>query len=138
MSSVPEVVVDSRRRSLRAGAFMALVAGVVLALALVYQSFDVYFTLGGEAVVPTDAEESRYVWTVGAGLAAMVACLVLAVMASSTGLGWCGGAGIIVTLILAAVFAVPQDRWRSEPPTYDLPKNYTPCHSGSDDCGAGG
>ena len=128
--------VASRKPLLRVAAAMAVAAGVVLALALVYQHLDVYFTFGGDPVVPSDAEESRYLWTAGAGLAVMAAGLVLALLGSSKRLCWCSAAGVVVTLILAGVFPVPQDRWRPDPPTYDLPENYTPCYSGSQGCGA--
>ncbi len=137
MSSPSGEAVDSGRSLPRAGAVAAIVAGFLLALTLVYQQLDVYFTFG-ETVVPTHAEETRYVWTAGLGLSAMVLGLVLALVSGSGRLAWCGAAGIIVTLVVAGVFAVPHDRWHPDPPTYERPSNYTPCYSGSEDCGAGG
>ena len=137
MSSPSGEAVVSRRSLVRTGAVAAVWVGFLLALTLVYQQFDVYFTLG-ETVVPTQAEKTRYLWTAGLGLSAMVLGLVLALIKGSGRLAWCSAAGIIVLLVVAGVFAVPHDRWRPDPPTYERPSNYTPCHSGSQDCGAGG
>ena len=138
MSAPPDEAIVSRKPLLRVGAGAALAVGITLTVALVYQQLDVYFTFGGETVVPTDAQETRYVWTAGAGIVAMAASLVLALIIPSRPLGWCAFAGVVVALIVAGVFPVPQDRWRPDPPTYEMPDNYTPCYSGSGDCGAGG
>lgn len=138
MSSAAGETVDSRSRLLRAGWGVALAAGAALALALVYQQIDVYFTIGGDSVVPTHAEKARYVWTATAGLSAVVLSLVLALIVPSGRRAWWSAAGIVVMVIVAGVFAVPHDRWSREAPTYEPPTNYTPCYSGSEDCGAGG
>ena len=138
MSSRQDETVVSSGGWLRLAGAMALVVGIILAVALVYQQMDVYFTFGGETVVTTEAEGTRYVWTAGAGIFAMALCLALGLIVSSRPLGRCGFVGIIVVLVLAGVFPVPRDRWQPDPPTYDLPQNYTPCYSGSQECGAGG
>lgn len=115
----------------------ALVIGLVLTFLLVWQFTDVYFVLDGQSDTPTDAQARRYVWTAALGLVSMASALLLATCASARGAIVASSIGLVLALIVAAVFAVPQDRWKPQPPVNELPDDYQPCYSGSNDCVGG-
>lgn len=123
---------------LRPLAAALLTLGVVLMIALFWQFTEVYFLLGGDSVEPTDGQKSRYLWTASACVAAMFGGAAAGTLASSKVLGPMGGMGLLLAVIVALVFAVPQDRWVPDQPVRQLPDNYEPCYSGSNDCGPGG
>lgn len=114
-------------------------AATGLLLVLGWQFVSVYFVLDGETVHPTPAQESRYLWTASCCLAAAVAGAVFAFRAEGWRLQLVACIGVVVTLVGAVVLAVPSDRWFPDaPPTHELPADYEPCFSGSNDCGPGG
>ena len=106
----------------------------VLIVALFWQSLDVYFVLGGEAMEPTDREHTRYLVTASACGVSAVAAVVAATRN--------GGAGALVmslftlvgALVAAALFAVPTIDLHRDPVPNQLPNNYEPCYSGSNEC----
>lgn len=111
--------------------------GIFSTLALVWQFTEVYFVFG-EVADPTASQVHRYVWTASICITAMVVSAVAALVAGSRWLGVPATIGVVLAVVVSFVFAVPSDRWKPDPPTYELPANYDPCYSGSDSCGPGG
>ncbi|MFI5428502.1 hypothetical protein [Aeromicrobium sp. UC242_57] len=123
---------------LRALAIVLLCLGAALLLLLFWQFTDVYFVLGGDGVDPTAGQESRYLWTASACVAAMFGAAACGTLANSKVWGPLGGIGVVLAVVAAIVLAVPTDRWVPDPAPNELPSNYEPCFSGSNDCGPGG
>ncbi|WP_456694778.1 hypothetical protein [Aeromicrobium sp. P5_D10] len=123
---------------LRPVAVALLSLGVVLLLVLFWQFLDVYFVLGGESADPSAAQGTRYVWTASACVVAMLGGTIAGTLATSKVLGALGGIGVVLAVIAGAVFVVPSDRWVRDDPVHQLPDDYEPCYSGSNDCGPGG
>jgi hypothetical protein len=111
--------------------------GILLAGVIFFQYLDVYFTLGAPAVID-DGDSPRYEATASACVAALGASLLLALFARRWELAWVAGVVLVVGLIVAFLFAVPQERWAPADESHPLPTNYEPCYSGSRTCAGGG
>lgn len=123
---------------LRSWAISGICLSAVLMIALFWQFTDVYFVLDGGTVHPTPAQEARYLWTASCCLAVAVASAVFAFRAEGWRLQLVACIGVVLTLVGSAVLAIPHDRWVPDAPTHELPADYEPCYSGSNDCGPGG
>jgi peptidoglycan/LPS O-acetylase OafA/YrhL len=122
----------------------AVVAGVLcgggaLLLGLLFFQFvDVYFTIWTSVVID-DADIRRYAVTATSCVIALGAALLAALAARRSKLAWLAGVLLVLGIVAALLFAVPQGRWTPvEPGPEPLPSNYEPCYSGSNDCGGGG
>ena len=116
----------------------ALTIGGALTLSFPYQWLRVYFTLGGPAPIPSDADTAKYAATAIAALVFTIAGLVLAAVHHRRGLTILAAVLLALTLLLGFVFQVPQGRWvptAPEPQPYN--SNYVPCY-GPDDPGCVG
>jgi hypothetical protein len=131
---VPSV---ERRTSARvAGALLAL--GGLLALVLVWQAFETYFTLFGSQPVVTPAQETRYLVTASLTLAALVGAIVFAAVSRRRGLIIASSIVGCLGLIIAFAVPVPADRFRPEPPPPPAEHHYAPCFGEGDPNCVGG
>lgn len=108
-----------------------IAATMVLIFALFYQGMDVYFLASED---PTREQSTRYVWTASLCVACAAGAVVAATIAGRRAAGVTCVVMLLLALLAAAMFAVPQDRFRPEPQEYPLPDNYEPCFSGSNEC----
>ena len=115
-------------------AWAFIVLTIVLIVALFWQLFDVYFVLGGEAVEPTDREHTRYLVTASACGVSAVAAVVAATRSGRTGARVMSLLTLVGALVAAALFAVPTIDLDRDPVPNQLPDNYEPCYSGSNEC----
>lgn len=105
-----------------------------LVLALFWQSVDVFWTLDGSTAQPTAADGTRWVWTASACVASAVAAVVAAIGSGSRGMRWSTAVSLVIAIVAAVLFVVPQDRWHRPPAPNELPPGYSPCYSGSNTC----
>lgn len=132
----------SARRSGRAAALLgalALCAGAVLVPVLFFQYLDVYLTFSGDTVEATPGEERRYLVT-------LVACVALLVAgtasAAVTGRRWRVGAGVVllgVALVAGVLLRVSAADAGTAPPAPGPAGGQVACRSGgdSDECPGG-
>lgn len=127
-----------RRSLVRPLASLCLTVGAILVLVLLGQWRDVYFAIGGPGNVATDAEENRYVITATACLLLLVVGTGAAIATRRYVLTALGVVLFVVSVGVAAVFAVPPNDWEREPPP-PPPADRPICRSGgaSDDCPGG-
>lgn len=118
-------------------ALVSLAIGGSLAFSLAWQWFDVYFTLGGEAVEPSPAAADRYLLTAGMALAFLVLALVLAAVRRRAGMIWLTVAALGLAVLAALVFQVPQGRFfvSENPAPYN--SDAPVCFGTSGDCPGG-
>ncbi|QCB94503.1 DUF6234 family protein [Cellulomonas shaoxiangyii] len=121
----------SRARPL---ASLCLTLGAILVAAVFVQWWDVYFSIGVPANAPTEAEANRYVVTAGACLLLLVVGTVAARRYVLTAFGM---VPFVVGVAVAALFAVPSDRWEREPPPPPADRPICRSGGGSDDCPGG-
>jgi len=113
------------------------IGSLVLAAGLFFQFLDVYLAFFGETASATDADGTRYLWTAAFAIAAPVVGFVLAAIGKRRGAAIAFVAVGLLCVLSAAVFAVPQGRFTPAPVEHNLPSNYVPCYSGSNDCPGG-
>ena len=109
-----------------------LTVGGALGLLLFVQWFDVYFTIW-ETPVVSEADGTRYLWTAGVALVLLAAAIAIAAIRRQRRLGILGGVLLVVTVLFAILFQVPEDRWLPEPAN-PVPDNteYLPCFGEGD------
>lgn len=118
---------------------LGLGLGVVLVGALFLQYLYVYLTFFGEVPEPTAADGVRYLVTAGTCLALVLAGLVAAAVAHHRGVLNLAIVALVVAVVAAAVFAVPEGRWTDPGPPAERPRPaFEPCYSGSGECEGGG
>lgn len=118
---------------------VAMTIGGALTLSFPYQWLRVYFTLGGPAPIPSDADAAKYAATAIAALAFTIAGLVLAAVQRRRALIVLAAVLLGLTLLLGFMFQVPQGRWvptAPEPEPYN--SNYVPCYGEGDPNCVGG
>jgi hypothetical protein len=121
-----------RNRAWRIVAAALLTVGGALGLLLFVQWFEVYFTIW-ETPVVSEADGTRYLWTAGTALVLLAAAIVLAAIRRERRRGILGGVLLVVTVLFAILFQVPEDRWLPEPAN-PVPDNteYLPCFGEGD------
>ena len=141
--AVDDLPFGAARRIPRWETAIAVVAGIlcgggVLLIGLLFFQFvDVYFTIWTPAVVG-EGDIRRYDVTAAICVIALGAALVAALVARRWELAWVAGVLLVIGIVAALLFAVPQGRWMSvENDPAPLPSNYQPCYSGSNDCVGG-
>lgn len=113
--------------------------GLLLVVALFWQYLEVYLTFFGEVPDPTAADGARYVVTAGTCLGLVLAGLVAAALARHRGVLSLAVVALVVSVVAAAVLAVPAGRWTDAVRTPEPPRPaFEPCYSGSGECEGGG
>ena len=111
--------------------------GTILIGVLFFQFVDVYFTIWTPAVVD-GGDVHRYELTAAICVIALGASVLSAVISRRWELAWVAGILVVIGLVAALLFAVPQGRWmRADEAPEPLPTNYQPCYSGSNNCVGG-
>lgn len=126
----------SRPRAGGVATALLLLGGAGAALLLFLQYLEVYFTIWGESDRPSPGEEARYLITGGVALASGVAGIVVAAVRRRTGAVIAGIVVVLLTVVLAGVFAVPRDRW-TPPPAPVVDDDYAPCFGEGPNCVGG-
>jgi len=116
---------------------LGLLGGVLLIGVLFSQYLDVYLAFFGEQNVATPRDGTRYLVTVTACVALLVAGTAAAAVRGRGGVAAVGGLLLIAGLLAAVLFAVPSDRFTVAPPDNRPGPDYVPCYSGSGDCPGG-
>lgn len=106
-------------------------------LLLWWQFLDVYLSFFGDVRDADAGDGRRYLVTASISLACPLVAAAAAVLVRSRRLFWCAAAGLVVAVVAGVLFAVPEDRFERDDPTYPISPDYTPCYSGSDDCPGG-
>ena len=95
---------------------------------------NVYFT---PEYPPTVNRNDILVYDVTAviGLTVLGAALIVALMGRRWVLAGVAGVLLVVGVVIAVEFSVPEGRWKPEPAASESrTSNYQPCSSGSNDC----
>ncbi|MET1051420.1 MAG: DUF6234 family protein [Mycetocola sp.] len=122
---------------------VAIIAGILCGVGglligvLFFQFVEVYFTIGGPATV-NDGDVGRYEVTALICVTALAAAASAALVSKRWALAWISGVLLVIGLVVALVFSVPQNRWLLVDEPAPLPSDYTPCFSGSGPCPGGG
>ena len=114
---------------------LLLVGGLLIGV-LFMQWFTTYFVIWGSPVV-TESGIQNYEVTASACLLLLVGACVLAIAGRNRPLAWATGIFLVVGLVAALIFAIPQGRWEAHSEPKPLPSDYQPCFSGSNDCPGG-
>lgn len=126
------------RRAMAASAAVLLAIGTLLALVLVWQFFDVYFTLWGVPITVTEAHGDRYLVTATAAVAAFVGALALAISVRRRALTVTAWTLTMIGLVISFAAQVPQGRFIPDPPPPPAERPYTPCFGEGDPNCVGG
>jgi hypothetical protein len=114
-----------------------LVLEPLVILLLWWQFLDVYLSFFGDTREAGPGDGRRYVVTASICLACPLVAGAAAVLVRSRRLLWWSVAGLVLAVMAGVLFAVPDDRFARDEPTYPINPEYTPCYSGSNDCPGG-
>lgn len=119
----------------RGWAFGLWAIGSLCGLALLWQSFEVYFNLGSQTPVPSKSDIARYDVTAILCVGSVIAALVISILRRSVWLIVFSSILVVMALGGSVLFSVPAGRWFPPEPTSEpLSPYYKPCYSGSGDC----
>ena len=107
-----------------------LVAGVFGILVLVWQWLDVYFAIG-EIPTPTHGQVIRFRVTAALTIGTMLVAVVLALRGEHRWVGRAAGIGLALSLVTAAVLAVPTLDLHRDPHPQPSGTGRDPCFSGT-------
>lgn len=114
---------------------LLLVGGLLIGV-IFLQWLSTYFVIWGSPVV-TDSGIQNYEVTASACLLILVSACILAIVGGNRPLAWATGIFLVVGVVAALIFAIPQGRWEPHSEPKPLPTDYQPCYSGSNDCPGG-
>lgn len=114
-----------------------LVLEPLVILLLWWQFLDVYLSFFGDTREAEPGDGRRYLVTASICLACPLVAGAAAVLVRSRRLFWWSVAGLVLAVVAGVLFAVPDDRFTRDEPTYPIDPGYTPCYSGSNDCPGG-
>lgn len=126
------------RRAMASSAAALLAIGSLLALVLMWQFLDVYFTLWGAPVTVTEADGDRYVITAGVATAALIGAVALAISVRRRSLIITASVLAAIGLIITFATQVPQGRFIPDPPPPPAERPYAPCFGEGDPNCVGG
>ena len=118
-------------------AIVLLAVGGTFAFTLPMLWFSTYFSIWEPAPAPSAEAIGRYQFAAASALFLLALSLVFALVARRRGLAWLVGGALVLTLLAAFVFQIPQGRfWPSEPDVPE-PRNTHVCFGTTGDCPGG-
>ena len=114
-----------------------LVGAIVVVFGMFVNFLTVYLEIWGGTPTVTQKAVVTYQVLAGVAITLSVGGMILGFARGRVGFGVTHVALLLVVLIAATVFAVPQYSSQPKPRQHHLPSNYVPCYSGSNDCPGG-
>ena len=127
----------AKASTLGAAAIILLALGGTLAFTLPMLWFSTYFSIWEPPPEASAEAIGRYQFAAATALIMLSSALVVALVARRRGLAWLVGVALVLALLAAFVFQIPQGRfWPSEPDVPE-PRNTHVCFGTTGDCPGG-